>query len=451
MSGKLRLGLFVVAVGLASTLVAYPLLVTPSGSHSFRISGNSMAGVLYGRHAAVRCPGCQIRHRLEPVHPGTPRDVPCPNCQSRLPLESAAETVEADRVIVDRQSLLQRPPKRWEIVSARDPETPNRLVVKRIVGLPGETIGFCDGELLVDGTAVTLMHDVPRSSADLLSNAQMRTIYDDRFRRDGKSRWQITTQGWRLTPSGFETEAPPPVPAWITYRHENVHPGTDPGVIYDDDIFNTSVSRSLNVVHSVWLTATVHAQGDGAILVRCVRENTAIVCAYSLSQRSWKIERTNSASATAAIGDRIPANAERQVDQTQWPQPATALTHASAPNPIEISIFLQSDRLRCQADDDLLDMEFHPGVAAGRAELSIGAVQIEARLSNLVLQRPPFVSDDQPHPVRFQQTTLGGDEYFLLGDNCVISRDSRHWPRHVRSEDIWGVIASPPMQSAPPE
>lgn len=60
----------------------------------------------------------------------------------------------AQRLIVDRTAFLFRPPRRWEIVVFRCPEAADRLCVKRVVGLPGESISFAGGHVLINGRPV---------------------------------------------------------------------------------------------------------------------------------------------------------------------------------------------------------------------------------------------------------------------------------------------------------
>jgi signal peptidase I len=55
------------------------------------------------------------------------------------------------RVIVDRAAYLWHKPQRWDVVVFRCPTKANELCVKRIVGLPGETVSLAGGHVLVDG------------------------------------------------------------------------------------------------------------------------------------------------------------------------------------------------------------------------------------------------------------------------------------------------------------
>lgn len=55
--------------------------------------------------------------------------------------------VGGQRVLVRRWPT----PQRWDKVVLRSPEDPRRLIVKRIVGLPGEHVAFRSGAVWADG------------------------------------------------------------------------------------------------------------------------------------------------------------------------------------------------------------------------------------------------------------------------------------------------------------
>jgi len=61
---------------------------------------------------------------------------------------------------VNRLAYLRHEPRRGDVVGLRLGgtnvlfHTPGIMYMKRIVGLPGETVAFADGQLLVDGTAL---------------------------------------------------------------------------------------------------------------------------------------------------------------------------------------------------------------------------------------------------------------------------------------------------------
>jgi signal peptidase I len=57
---------------------------------------------------------------------------------------------EGHRLIEDKISYRFTGPERGDIVIIRDPELPERLI-KRVIGLPGETIHIEDGAVWIDG------------------------------------------------------------------------------------------------------------------------------------------------------------------------------------------------------------------------------------------------------------------------------------------------------------
>lgn len=72
-----------------------------------------------------------------------------------VPTESMVPTIEAnDRLFAFRLSYLLSEPKRGDIIVFDSTDEDKRLV-KRLLGLPGETIEGKDGNILIDGQVIT--------------------------------------------------------------------------------------------------------------------------------------------------------------------------------------------------------------------------------------------------------------------------------------------------------
>lgn len=67
-----------------------------------------------------------------------------------------------DRIIAFRFSYLFNDPERFHIVIFRYPDDESRLYVKRIIGLPGETVIIRDGLVFIDGSDIPLRYDFVR-------------------------------------------------------------------------------------------------------------------------------------------------------------------------------------------------------------------------------------------------------------------------------------------------
>ena len=69
-----------------------------------------------------------------------------------VPTGSMENTIMSnDRVIAFRLSYLFNDPSRFDIIVFRNPDNPDLLYIKRIIGMPGETIMITGGNVYIDG------------------------------------------------------------------------------------------------------------------------------------------------------------------------------------------------------------------------------------------------------------------------------------------------------------
>ena len=74
-----------------------------------------------------------------------------------VPSESMEPTVmTGDRVFGNRLAYLFGDPQRFDIVIFRYPDDESQLFIKRIIGLPGETVEIIDGKVYIDGSETPL-------------------------------------------------------------------------------------------------------------------------------------------------------------------------------------------------------------------------------------------------------------------------------------------------------
>lgn len=118
----------------------------------YTVVSGSMHPTLLGPHRSYDCANCGRRVILAAdVAPMTDRPAYCPHCRSPGPIEDRLPIVAGDGVLCNRTAFWFRDPRRGEIVAFRFPGAASKIAVKRIVGLPGETIGLVGGRFTIDG------------------------------------------------------------------------------------------------------------------------------------------------------------------------------------------------------------------------------------------------------------------------------------------------------------
>lgn len=83
---------------------------------------------------------------------------------------------DSEYLIIDQLSYRLREPKRGEVIVFRYPQDPTQFFIKRIVGLPGETVRIVDGRVLVTNavdTATVQLDESPYLSSDVRTGGQI--------------------------------------------------------------------------------------------------------------------------------------------------------------------------------------------------------------------------------------------------------------------------------------
>jgi type IV secretory pathway protease TraF len=167
-----------------------------------------MAPTLRGPHVVADCPGCGQKFEVGAEFAADAPCGDCPRCGDSVPLAGLA-IHPGDRLWIDRTAFARRGPRRPEVVVAHNPEDGSQLCVKRVVGLPGETVEIRQGDVWIDG----------RPWAKSL--AEQRAF-----------RTPLLREGERVT---------------------------------DNFAYNAGLSRSLNLVGDFMLSARLEVRGEGTL------------------------------------------------------------------------------------------------------------------------------------------------------------------------------------------
>lgn len=77
-----------------------------------------------------------------------------------VPTGSMENTImPGDRLIGNRLAYIKDTPERGDIIIFRYPDDEEELYVKRVIGLPGETIDIVDGKIYIDGVTEPMQEE----------------------------------------------------------------------------------------------------------------------------------------------------------------------------------------------------------------------------------------------------------------------------------------------------
>ena len=342
------------------------------------VAGSSMAPSLCGPHCVAVCQHCEQSVRVAAEFVPAGGVLRCPHCGRRNVDFSGAQIERGDSLLIDRTAFNWRGPRRWETVVFCYPHDGGPLCVKRIVGLPGETVELRGGDVLVDGSVV------------VKSLAQQRAVRQRVFRKGC------------LSPHG--------------------HAGVENGQPLTDDLaYNGSLSRRINFLSDFMLSAQVENLGSGWLVVQ-------------IDSSPWSV-RVDANQRDANQRDVTQGQGLVEIRQREQQVKHLKLSQAICER-IEESFFLEISTFDSQllvAIDSQVLLRYPlpaPKLPEGTAQpFVITAWSAEVDFLDWTLWRDIYytqipVGIGPTQPVRHK---LAAEEWFVLGDNSPISLDSRVW------------------------
>ncbi len=484
------------------------LVVRGFEAQAFVIPTGSMAPTLMGRHKELTCPQCGFVYAVnasqEVEGPSYPRQVysgVCVNCRYQARGLTDAPSFKGDRILVmmfpyDLPFLPgSSPPERWDVVVFRYPEEPEVSYIKRLVGLPGETIRIAHGDIYVKRPG-SANYRLERKPLKHQISMQM-SVYDDRYRpraladRDEWRRWQPTaTGGWKMVDpklSQYRVESAPE-DQWVELRYRHLVPDPDQweAIVADRPLNREPRSTLITDFYSYNTNLTA----DNSNMVDEPRESRS-----AWNQPHWVGDLTLSANVEVRSSkgevrfELIKGGLQYQCIVNVETGTArflrgdqTLLEHQSpikGPGRYQVDFANVDDRLTLWVNGRSIyesGFEYERGeevpipTAADLAPAGIAIRNGSVTVSDLVLKRDiyytqyPGVSDYGPvfdnreprtptelfdflsDPAQFpnlarageQFYKLGEDRFLMLGDNSPCSKDSRGWDR---SDQNWDTVS----------
>jgi signal peptidase I len=431
----------------------------------YRIEGGSMAGALLGPHRNAVCGDCGCPFSVGIDVASLPACAVCPNCgYAANPIQSLPDVI-GDRVLIDRTAFSTRAPQRWEIVAFRHPSQGDAIVVKRLIGLPGESVEIRGGDIYVNGQI---------ARKDLAQQHALAVlVYDADFAPTKEAlpppRWRPERSDTRWTSDGgrFErTSADPNEPIdWLAYHHWRRQPlGIRESPVADLSGYNQSQPRREEDVHAVCdLLLSLRLRqvaGSGAFCVRATDGRRGFQLQLRFDEHSnpcepeYRITALLPKDGSPVLSGGRPSRRDGsskhllETSETAAAQPIAEgrLPAAAGERLLEVSLV---DRQFLVAVDGRTIVAYpydgQEPSSATPCPLAIGARGLAVTIAAVRVYRDVYYT----HPLgptdgvqNCLPIRLAADEYYVLGDNGPVSQDSRTWPT-PRTVDHNSLLGKP--------
>ncbi|MCO5168626.1 MAG: signal peptidase I [Planctomycetes bacterium] len=399
---------------LAFAAILY-LILRHFAVEAFVIPTGSMAPTLLGNNYRVTCERCEYPFSVgkseaeQPVGLGRAR---CPVCRDDFVFDRAETVSDGNKILVNKLVYRVRPPERYEVVVFRNPKMPWESYIKRVVGLPGDTLQVKRGDLYVNGA----LAPKPPSVQD----AVWIPVFDGRYRFDGLG------AVWAPPPG-----AEPPDDAWEVARDGGsviLRPGPRAVVAVDFD-------REQGGVRDTTSYNSARGEFSGYDPVRDLRVRAVVTPARGAVVRLSVVEDGREVTATfpaegAASGAFTVEAGGQALAST------TARRPLAADRPVEVALAYADERVRIFVDGaPLLPEPAHdagastarPALATARLGASGGQVTFEAVRIDRDIHYVAGGSGFSGTNPAVQPVTVPPGRYFALGDNSPSSADGRTW------------------------
>ena len=333
-----------------------------------------------------------------------------------------------DRVLVNKLVYLLRDPERFEVVVFKMPLVQRQNYIKRLVGLPGETVRIAHGDLFVTPPGGKPEDESIVRKSDKVWHAVRKQLLpvpgsDPRLnsafqRHAGQPR--IEADSVTLSAAGDEDGC------WVELRQpirDRYYDG------YPKELVGGQGNRDSNEVSDIEIGGEIEVQSD----------DLRVVIVLHATHLDHRLELDVGAGRWTCASQEPPRRRRRPSEAEPVFTESGEFEVHTAGNSLEFSFRHVDQQVVVVLDGEELGRfpyeHPHRSRDSRAVKVSFGAEQGQCQVAEVQLWRDIHYTNKSADPERF---LVPEDSFFLLGDNTTASYDGRSWK--VGEYDIDGTV-----------
>ncbi|MBN1505538.1 MAG: signal peptidase I [Sedimentisphaerales bacterium] len=412
---------------------------------AFRIPTGSMADTLMGAHFRLRCPQCGYEYQYgfvptsplynlpeDTIPPGPVRigqQTRCPNCGYFTSASNEMPVANGDRILVLKCVYQFQEPKRWDVVVFKNPINPCENYIKRLIGLPGETIEIIDGDVYIDGQIARKPPKIQQELWMPVYNCDYQPVNPNQRGAFNGDCWQVPfdfgTSNWKIDPADptrLALDSPMGEANVLTYEAPSAN-GFNIAYAYNDVRTYLRKPECSDLMVRFYLQPSDH---QGQIGIALNKEGISYRAALDLSGQM--------------VLSKVDGERETLLDRKDVNAPPLGVFTLVKFANVDHQLLFE-----CNGSQLSVDLGRSPSAMEQGQEPSPRAAIFgcgKLTLSHMGVFRDIYYTGDgqasrSARAVEGSPFTLRPDEFFVLGDNSPNSEDARWWSQPSAASRGW--------------